>query len=53
MDLPTCCGLFQKGHGNQGPDSDRLALDSSDHVTESGDLSLVIIVVVVLILFVR
>lgn len=43
MDLSICCGLFQKGHRNQGPDSDRLVLlDSSDHITEGGVLSLVI-----------
>lgn len=39
MDLSTCCGLFQKGYGNQGSDRDRLPLDSSDHGTGDGALS--------------
>ena len=45
--LCTRSGLFQKDGGNQGPDSDGLVLDSSDQVTEGGDLSLVIFLVVV------
>lgn len=39
MDLSPCCGVFQKGYGNQGSDGDRLPLHSSDHGTGDGALS--------------